>query len=92
MESGFPQPDVDPTPDMVIGAALLVPRFSDDLSPWRMTIGRDGAVRQELRPTHKSEFYDLVCFHLHSYVTKDRVSAIERLAEEIGFDSFGDGG
>jgi hypothetical protein len=89
MESGFPQPDVDPTPDMVIGAALLAPCFCEDLSTWRMAVNRDGTVIQELRPGHPSELYDPLCIHLRSFVGEDRLALIQSIAEEIGFDSLG---
>lgn len=89
MDSGFPQPDVDLTPDMVAGAALLAPSFCEDLSTWRMTIARDGTVVQELRPTHLiGNRADTVCIHLQSFVTRERISQIEALAAEIGFRSF----
>ena len=55
MDSGFPQPDVDVTDDMLIGAALLAPSFSVDLSTWRMTVSRDGKVSQELKIAKHSE-------------------------------------
>ncbi len=88
MDSGFPQADVDLTPDMIAGAALLTPAFCEDLSTWRMTIARDGEVVQELNPTYKSELQDTVCIHLRSFVDANRLSEIQVVADEIGFESF----
>lgn len=88
MDSGFPQPDVDLTPDIVAGAALLAPAFGEDLSTWRMTIARDGTVLQELYPTHHGILVDSVCIHLQSFVSEDRIAQIQSVAREIDFASF----
>jgi hypothetical protein len=88
MQSSFPQPDVDPFHDMVIGAALLAPSFCEDLSTWRMTVSRDGTVAQELRPSLHSEIYDHVCIHLRSFVSRDIISKITDIANEIDFLTF----
>lgn len=88
MDSGFPQPDVDPTPDLLIGAALLAPGFCDDLSTWRLTVKVDGTVLQELHPTCVTLFYDTACIHLRSWIGQRRIDQIRGLAAEIGFTGF----
>jgi hypothetical protein len=88
MESGFPQPDVDVTDKLLIGAALLAPAFCDDLSTWRMTISRDGIVNQELSVAHHGEIYERVIVHLRSFVPPDVLANIEAEAREIRFHDF----
>jgi hypothetical protein len=90
MDSGFPQPDIDLTPNLLIGAALLAPGFSDDLSTWRMTMASDGSVVQELHPTCVTLFYDAACMHLRLWIDQHRIGQIRSLAEEIGFGGFDD--
>jgi hypothetical protein len=91
MESGYPQPDIDFAPELVIGAALLAPGFSEDLSTWRMTIKSDGTALQELHPSpYSSDLYDRVVIHLRSWVNADRIALIQRIADEIGFGTFND--
>jgi hypothetical protein len=72
-------------PDLLIGAALLTPGFCHDLSTWRMTIGMDGTVLQELHPTCATLFYDAACIHLRSCIDQRRIDQIRSLAEEVGF-------
>lgn len=90
MDSGFPQPDVDPTPDMVIGAALLTPAFGEDLSTWRFTIRGNGTVLQELYPTCATVFYETACIQLRSWIDEQRIDLIRSIADEIHFMSFMD--
>src|SRR5687767_7526498 len=90
MDSGFPQPDIDVTDDLLIGAALLAPSFCEDLSTWRLTVTRDGTVSQELKIANHSEIFDRVCVHLRSFVPPETLARIETTARSIGFSRFKD--
>jgi hypothetical protein len=90
MESGFPQPDVDVTDQLLIGAALLAPAFCDDLATWRMTVTRDGVINQELSVAHHSDIYEHVIVHLRSSVPSDVLAKIEAETQAICFHEFDD--
>jgi hypothetical protein len=88
MESGFPQLDVDVTDQLLIGAALLAPAFCEDLSTWRMTVTRDGIIKQELSIAHRSEIYARVIVHLRSRAPADVLARIESAARAMRFNEF----
>jgi hypothetical protein len=88
MDSGFPQPDVDLDSEMLAGAALLAPSFSEDLSTWRMTIGKDGTIIQELNPGYKSEMKKSVCIRLRAAIDHKQMATIQSIVDDVNFRAF----
>lgn len=80
------QPDVDITPDLFMGAALLIPSFQKDLSTWRLWVNNDGTLVQELAPAFSCDhIYKQVTVRLESKLDTESLSVLRGLVEEIGF-------
>jgi len=80
------QPDVDITPDLIIGAALLTPSFQADLSTWRLSIAKDGSLVQELNPAFSCRhIYESVTVRLETKLDRQDVSTLLSLVTDVGF-------
>ena len=76
--------------DDVISAAIVSPGFWEDLSTWRVTINRDGGLRQEIRLCTGANGYKDELRREASQVPVDELAAILATAERIGFKDFRD--
>jgi hypothetical protein len=74
----------------VIGAALINPGFSPHDTVWRLTIDRDGLLRQEVR-TRNYQRTPMDEFHYGEIkVANEELSAILEVANRIGFRNLSD--
>ena len=78
------------TEENVIAAVLVSPGFCEDLSTWRLTISRDGRLRQEVSYATAANLYRREVRHESARVSPADLAEILALAERIGFQGFRD--
>jgi hypothetical protein len=76
--------------DDVIGAELLQPAFSADLSTWMVVIDRNGLLRQVTRVSNHSNGYGGELHKAESKLTAEALSAMQTLIDKINFRNFPD--
>lgn len=74
----------------VISAAIVSPGFWEDLSTWRVTISRDGRLRQDIRLCTGANGYKGESRREVGQVPADELAAMLATAERIGFKDFRD--
>lgn len=74
-------PDLELKEGDLFGAALLTPAFSSDLSTWRVTINRNGLLKQTVLIGQPPEYKRQIAT-LHQHVSQDKLEDLKKIAEE----------
>jgi hypothetical protein len=78
------------TDEDVISAAQVTPGFCEDLSTWRVTISRDGRLRQEIALSTSANSYRRELRQLVAQLRPSDVDELLAVADRIGFRRFRD--
>ena len=73
----------------VVGAALLVPAFTSDLSTWWLTINNEGLITQQVRQKQPPR-YTGELITLKRQLSDIQLASIYEILKAIGFFEFGD--
>jgi hypothetical protein len=74
----------------VVGAALLSPRFCDDLTVWQLTIHQGGLLRQKIRTVNFENTVRCELRHEETKIPIEELDTILAAAEHVGFRHYQD--